>query len=174
MENVIWLTGLSGSGKSTLGLMLKAYCDSINRKVKILDGDEIRNGINSDLSFSINDRKENIRRVSHLARILAESEVLTICCFITPTNELRDLARTIIGDSMKEIYLNASVQTCEQRDVKGLYEKARKGIIADFTGVSSPFERSLTADLEIDTENDSKESSLAALKNYLKQERIIS
>lgn len=157
---VLWMTGLSGSGKSTLakGLENKLYEQGI--LTKLLDGDNLRTGLNKDLGFSEEDRTENIRRVAETARLFAETGVVTICSFVSPTIAIRTQAREIIGeDSFLEIFINASFDTCAKRDVKGLYAKALKGEIKNFTGLDAPFEPSKNPFIEIKTDElDEKES----------------
>jgi len=151
-NQVIWFTGLSGSGKSTIAFELKKKFDTIGIKSIILDGDNIRKGLNQDLGFSLEDRIENIRRAAEIAKLLVENKLLVIACFISPTNEIRNLARTIIGDKYyKEVYLSTELAICELRDVKGLYKKARTGEIKEFSGISSPFEIPENSDLNINT-----------------------
>jgi adenylylsulfate kinase len=149
---VIWMTGLSGSGKTTIAASLEKTLHKRGLLTQVLDGDNIRSGINSNLGFSESDRKENIRRIAEIAKLFANCGIITICCFISPTKALRDKAREIIGDEdFVEIYMNAALETCEQRDVKGLYAKARKGEIPDFTGISAPFEAPVSPDIILNT-----------------------
>mgnify|MGYP000334553495 FL=1 len=149
---VIWFTGLSGSGKTTLAANLEKELFFRRFFCHVLDGDNIRTGINNNLGFSAEDRLENIRRIAEVSKLLINTGMITICSFISPTREIRNLARSIIGEmDFIEIFLNPPLEVCEQRDTKGLYEKARAGIIKDFTGISSPFEAPANPDLEIDT-----------------------
>lgn len=153
---VIWMTGLSGSGKTTIARHLEKKLFDEGYSTKILDGDVLRSGINADLGFSENDRKENIRRTAEIAKIFAETGVITIVSLITPKEEFRELARQIIGEKdFHLIYVEASLEECERRDVKGLYAKARRGEIKDFTGVSggNGYELPLKYDLVINTYN---------------------
>lgn len=148
----IWFTGLSGSGKSTLAIELEKELHNRSFLVKLLDGDNVRTGINNNLGFSEEDRKENLRRIAEINKLFIENGIITINSFVSPTDELRNLVKHIIGE--KDFYLvhvNASLEVCEQRDVKGFYKKARKGEISDFTGVTAPFEKPADAFLEIDT-----------------------
>lgn len=148
----IWFTGLSGSGKSTLSNSLKSVLNPERVNAVILDGDVIRSGLCRDLGFNEKDRTENIRRVAELNRIFMENGISTINAFITPNEHLRKLARSIIGgEHFIEVYLSTPLATCIQRDPKGLYAKAIKGEISDFTGVSASFEQPLDADVVIDT-----------------------
>jgi len=149
---VIWFTGLSGSGKTTLASNLEKELFFRRFFCQVLDGDNIRSGINNNLGFSEEDRLENIRRISEVSKLLINTGMITICSFISPTNEIRDMARSIIGENdFIEIFLNTPLEVCEDRDTKGLYKKARAGIIKDFTGISSPFEAPEHPDIEIDT-----------------------
>jgi len=149
---VIWFTGLSGSGKTTLAANLEKELFFRRYFCHVLDGDNIRTGINNNLGFSTEDRLENIRRIAEVSRLLINTGMITICSFISPTHEIRNLARNIIGpEDFIEIFLNPPLEVCEARDTKGLYQKARAGIIKDFTGISAPFEAPLNPDLEIDT-----------------------
>ena len=149
---VIWFTGLSGSGKTTLASNLEKDLFFHRFFCQVLDGDNIRTGINNNLGFSEEDRLENIRRISEVSKLLINTGMITICSFISPTDEIRNLARNIIGEEdFIEIFLNTPLAVCEDRDVKGLYKRARAGEIKDFTGISSPFEAPKNPDVEIDT-----------------------
>jgi len=149
---VIWFTGLSGSGKTTLASNLEKELFFRRYFCQVLDGDNIRSGINNNLGFSKEDRLENIRRIAEVSKLLLNTGMITICSFISPTEEIREMARNIIGkNDFIEIFLNPPLEVCEQRDTKGLYKKARSGEIKDFTGISSPFEAPKHPDLEIDT-----------------------
>lgn len=161
---VVWLYGLSGSGKSTLAHLLERQLHEQGRFTVVLDGDNVRTGLNNNLGFSDDDRRENIRRVAEVARLFAQSGVVTIASFITPKNALRDLAREIVGDAdLLEVYVKASFETCAARDMKGLYAKAEAGGVKQFTGRDSAFEEPDRADLVIDTEAESESESLAKL-----------
>lgn len=161
---VIWMYGLSGSGKSTLANLLERRLHDDGRLVKVLDGDNIRSGLNRNLGFSDEDRLENIRRVSEVAKLFAECGVITITSFITPNNELRRLARGIVGDAdLLEVYVKASFETCRVRDPKGLYAKVAAGEVKQFTGKDSAFEEPESPDLIIDTEAFSEEECLSQL-----------
>ena len=157
----IWMTGLSGSGKTTLATGLE---NTLHRKgflTQVLDGDNIRTGINSNLGFSTEDREENIRRISEVSKLLVNCGIITINCFVSPLSSNRETARKIIGnENFVEIYINASLEECEKRDTKGLYKKARRGEIKDFTGVNAPFEPPLNPYLEVQTDQLSVEKSL--------------
>jgi adenylylsulfate kinase len=161
---VIWMYGLSGSGKSTLANLLERRLHERGRMVKVLDGDNVRSGLNRNLGFSDEDRLENIRRVSEVAKLFADSGIITITSFITPHNELRKMAREIIGDDdLLEVYVKASFETCAERDPKGLYAKVKAGEVKQFTGKDSAFEEPDRPDLVIDTEALSEEESLSVL-----------
>jgi adenylylsulfate kinase len=149
---VVWMCGLSGSGKSTIANAVERVLHQQGRFTIILDGDNLRTGLNSNLGFSDLDRLENIRRISETAKVLASNGVITFVSAITPRGELRDLARGILGGDLFEVYVKASFEACEKRDVKGLYAKAAKGEIPNFTGRDSSFEPPANAQLVLDTE----------------------
>jgi len=149
---VIWFTGLSGSGKTTLAANLEKELFFRRFFCQVLDGDNIRSGINNNLGFNHEDRLENIRRISEVSKLLINAGIITICSFISPTNEIRELAKKIIGaNDFMEVYLSTPLDVCEKRDTKGLYKKARAGEIKDFTGISSPFDKPVCPHIEIDT-----------------------
>ncbi len=149
---VIWLTGLSGSGKSTIANELELIFENNGIKSYVLDGDNIRTGLNKDLGFSDDDRKENMRRIAEVAKLFADSGTITIAAFISPFREERAQAREIIGkENFFEVYVGASLEVCEQRDVKGLYKKARAGEIPNFTGIDSPYEEPEHPDVIIES-----------------------
>jgi adenylylsulfate kinase len=151
-SKVVWFTGLSGSGKSTLASALEKVLYQQGYLSKLLDGDNIRTGINSNLGFSEEDREENIRRIAEVCKLFLNCGVITIAAFISPTNKIREQAMSIIGEeNFIEIFVNPPLEICEKRDTKGLYAKARKGEIKDFTGISSPFEAPENPTLDIDT-----------------------
>jgi adenylylsulfate kinase len=153
---IIWLTGLSGSGKSTIGDRLEQLLQEKGFKTYLLDGDNIRHGLNKDIDFSESGRKENIRRIGEVARLFLDAGIIVITAFISPFREDRDFVRSLAADGeFLEVYVNCPVEVCEARDVKGLYAKARKGEIPDFTGISSPFEVPLKPEVEVhsDTED---------------------
>jgi len=157
---VVWLTGLSGAGKTSIAFTLKEHLTKCGFFSLVLDGNVIRDGINKDLGFSLIDRYENIRRVAEICKVLIHNRIISICAFISPTNEIRQCARKIIGqENFFEIYVKTAVEICEERDVQGLYKKSRMGKIADFTGVSSPFEVPENPDLIVDTFNISVEKN---------------
>ena len=148
----LWFTGLSGSGKSTVAIALEKALSEKGVFCRIIDGDNVRCGLNAGLGFSPQDRKENIRRVAEVCRLFTQTGIVTIATFISPSRELRDMARNIIGaDDFMEVYVSTPLEGCERRDVKGLYARARRGEIKEFTGVSAPFEAPLSPDVDIDT-----------------------
>lgn len=149
---MLWFTGLSGSGKSTVAIALERELHRRGLLCRILDGDNIRSGINSNLGFSAEDRRENIRRIAEVAKLFVDTGIITIAAFISPTEQLRCMARDIIGaDDFKEIYVSTPLAECERRDVKGLYARARRGEVKNFTGISAPFEAPEHPALSIDT-----------------------
>ena len=149
---MVWMTGLSGSGKSTLAIALERELQRRGILCRILDGDNIRSGINNNLGFSPADRRENIRRIAEVAKLFVDTGIVTIAAFISPSEELRSMAAAIIGaDDFFEVYVSTPLSVCEKRDVKGLYAKAPRGEIKDFTGVSAPFEAPQRPALSIDT-----------------------
>ena len=158
---MVWFTGLSGSGKSTIAMGVERELHKRGILCRILDGDNIRAGINSNLGFSSEDRMENIRRIAEIAKLFVQTGVVTLACFVSPTNDVRRLARDIIGEQdFKEVYVSTPLEECERRDVKGLYARARKGEVKDFTGVSAPFETPENPTLEVDTSCLSLEESV--------------
>ena len=166
----IWLTGLSGSGKSTVAVAAEAALRDQGRLTYILDGDNVRQGLNSNLGFSPEDRRENVRRVGEVAQLFTDAGVLVCCAFISPYRSDRDRAREAVRDgSFHEIFIRASLETCEARDPKGLYSKARAGEIEDFTGISAPYEEPTSPELVIDTEQSDPEQSIEALVAYCRQ-----
>jgi len=148
---VVWLTGLSGAGKSTISAGVSAVLNDRGVAVAILDGDEIRAGLSQGLGFSNDDRHENIRRIAHVARLLCEQNIAVIVAAVTPSRELRELARAVVGASFYEVFVDAPLSVCEGRDVKGLYARARRGDLAHFTGVSDDYEAPVHPDLLIET-----------------------
>ncbi|WP_103984215.1 adenylyl-sulfate kinase [Parabacteroides chinchillae] len=161
---MIWFTGLSGSGKSTIAIALERELNKRKLLCRILDGDNIRSGINNNLGFSAEDRIENIRRIAEVSKLFIDTGIITIAAFISPNNEMREMASSIIGkDNFLEIYVSTPLEECERRDVKGLYAKARKGEIKDFTGISAPFEAPSCPALSLDTSKLSVEESVNLL-----------
>ncbi len=164
----IWLTGLSGSGKTTIAIELERKLFDMGYFVQILDGDNIRSGISNNLDFSSSDRFENIRRISEVSKLFVNSGIITINCFVSPTEEIRSEARKIIGkDNFVGIFVNTDIEICEERDTKGLYKKARKGEIKNFTGISSKFERPDSTFFEIDATKNIAETLNDLLKIVL-------
>jgi len=167
-SKVIWMTGFSGAGKTTLALQLEAELFNRGYLSFILDGDNIRAGINKNLSFTEDDRIENIRRIAEISKLFLQSGIIVINCFISPTEEIRNMAKTIIGkDDFIEVFVNAPFEVCEKRDVKGLYSKARKGEIKDFTGIDSPFEPPEHPDIEVMTDPKTVEESIMQILDYI-------
>jgi adenylylsulfate kinase len=152
-STVIWITGLSGSGKTTIAQGLEIELHKRGYLTKLLDGDNVRSGINNNLKFTEADRKENIRRIAEVSKLFMMGGVILINCFISPTKEIRDQAKEIVGeDDFFEIYVNTPLEVCEERDIKGLYAKARAGLIKNFTGIDSPYEEPENPSIEIKTE----------------------
>lgn len=165
----IWLTGLSAAGKSTLAFALERVLIEAGHPCYVLDGDNVRHGLNNNLGFSAEDRAENIRRVAEVAKLMNDAGLIVITAFISPFRADRDKARVIIGDGVfQEVFVDAGLDACEERDPKGLYKKARAGQIPDFTGVSSPYEPPLNPDLIIPSAMQSKIDSLTALVNFVR------
>ncbi|MBR4188176.1 MAG: adenylyl-sulfate kinase [Bacteroidaceae bacterium] len=161
---MIWMTGLSGSGKSTVAIGVERELHRRGILCRILDGDNIRAGINSNLGFSEEDRRENIRRIAEIGKLFVDTGIVTIACFVSPTNELRQMARNIIGSSdFREVYISTPLAECERRDVKGLYARARRGEVKDFTGISAPFEVPEHPDLSLDTSRMTLEEEVTAV-----------
>lgn len=149
---MVWFTGLSGSGKSTVAIALERELHARGILCRILDGDNVRSGINNNLGFSADDRVENIRRIAEVARLFVDTGIVTIAAFISPSNALREMAAEIIGkDDFVEVYVDTPLSVCEERDVKGLYKKARTGEVKKFTGISAPFEAPEHPALRLDT-----------------------
>ena len=168
-SKVVWLTGLSGSGKSTIAQHLERLLFTEGYLPQVLDGDNIRVGINNNLGFSVEDRRENIRRIAEVAKLYLDSGLICVASFISPTREIRQMAKDIIGtEHFIEIFINAPLEVCEQRDVKGLYAKARKGEIKGFTGIDSPYETPEHPALEIRTDELSLEEATQRIYDYLK------
>lgn len=166
-SKVIWFTGLSGSGKSTLAIQMEHKLFEAGYFAQLLDGDNIRTGINANLGFSLEEREENIRRIAEIAKLYLQSGVITLCSFISPTVSIRKLAKAIIGaPDFLEVYMDAPLEICEQRDVKGLYKKARNGEITGFTGIDSPYEAPESPFLKIETAKQSLDESLTVLYKH--------
>lgn len=165
---MLWFTGLSGSGKSTIAIALERELHKRGLLCRILDGDNIRTGINANLGFSAEDRCENIRRVAEVAKLFVDTGIITIAAFVSPTEELRNIAERIIGQAdFKEIYISTPIEECERRDVKGLYARARKGEVKNFTGISAPFEAPQHPALSLDTSRLSVEECVNSLLQLL-------
>ena len=166
----IWLTGLSGSGKSTIAVELEHALIENKHQAYILDGDNIRHGLNKNLGFSPEDRTENIRRIGEVAKLFTEANIITIAAFVSPYREDRDNVRKLLGrGEFVEIYVKCSLEVCETRDTKGLYKKARAGEVKDFTGISAPYEEPLNPELTIDSSKLSVEESTREILNYLEE-----
>ena len=165
---VIWLVGLSGSGKSTLAGNIEAILHQKGYKTYLLDGDNVRLGLNNDLGFSSKDRTENLRRIAEVARLFNEAGIIVLSAFISPLASDRAQARRLISpENFIEIFINCPLHVCEKRDVKGLYAKARKGLIPNFTGIDAPFENPKQPDLTVNTETDPPELSLKKLLDFI-------
>ncbi len=168
---IIWLTGLSGSGKSTIARELERVLFEKNYQVMILDGDIVRFGLNSDLGFSLEDRQENIRRIGEAAKLLMEAGNITICAFISPYNNDRDKIRKIVPDGdFIETFIDCPLEECERRDPKGLYKKARSGLIKNFTGIDDPFELPEKPEIKVNTQELSVEKSVDKILTYLSEQ----
>lgn len=161
---MLWFTGLSGSGKSTVAIALERELHQRGLLCRILDGDNIRSGINNNLGFSPEDRVENIRRIAEVGKLFVDTGIITIAAFISPNNQLRNMASEIIGkENFVEVYISTPLEECERRDVKGLYAKAHRGEIKEFTGISAPFEAPENPDIELDTSKLSLKESVDIL-----------
>ena len=171
---ILWFTGLSGSGKSTLANALEEKLYSLNMKTYVLDGDNVRKGLCNDLGFSEKDRVENIRRIGEVSNLMMDAGLIVMSAFISPFRSDRRIVRKLVKkDHFIEIFVDAPLDVCESRDVKGLYKKARTGEIKDFTGVSSPYERPEKAELTINTDDNSIENCIEMILDYLKNKDII-
>lgn len=171
---VLWLTGFSGAGKSTLAHAIERRLFEHNCATFVLDGDNVRHGLCSDLGFSQQDREENIRRVGEMARLFTEAGVIAITAFISPFIADRERVRSILpAGEFIEIYCRCPLHVCEDRDVKGLYAKARKGMITDFTGISSPYEPPVNPEIIVDTATDTQDACVEQVLDYLQQHQII-
>ncbi len=170
---VLWFTGLSGAGKSTLAHAVEERLHQMGCRTYVFDGDNVRHGLCQDLGFSIDDRKENIRRIGEMVKLFCDAGVIALTAFISPFREDRQRIRNLLGDDFIEIYCRCDIAVCEQRDVKGLYQKARKGEIPDFTGISSPYEEPENAELTVDTGSDSLEDCVEVIIGLLGKRNII-
>ena len=171
---VLWFTGLSGSGKSTLAHAVENALFDRGCRTYVLDGDNIRHGLNKNLGFSPEDRSENIRRIGEVSKLFTDAGVIALTAFISPYRADRDQARAISGDSFVEIFAKCSLEICEQRDPKGLYKKARAGEIPEFTGISAPYEEPENAEIVVDTGESSLDDCVIQVLNVLKQRGIVS
>ena len=171
---VIWFTGLSGSGKSTLAHVLEEKLFNEGCITYVLDGDNVRHGLNSNLDFSDSDRKENIRRIGEVSKLMLEAGIIVMAAFISPFRVDRKEVRKLVskGDFI-EIYCKASLEICEKRDVKGLYKKARAGEIKNYTGIDSPYEAPENPELMLDTDNETLNESVSKIYNFLKEKKIL-
>lgn len=164
---VIWMVGLSGSGKSTIARALENTLHEQGYLTALLDGDNLRTGINNNLGFSEDDRTENIRRAAEASKLIASNGVITICSLISPTEDIRTMAREIIGEKYCEVFVSCPLEVCEQRDVKGLYAKARRGEIKNFTGIDSPFDNPENPHVKLETDKYEIEEVLNQLLDYI-------
>lgn len=165
---MIWFTGLSGSGKSTVAMGVERELHAQGILCRILDGDNVRAGINNNLGFSAEDRIENIRRIAEIGKLFVQTGVVTLACFVSPTNDIRQMAREIVGkEDFLEVYISTPIEECERRDVKGLYARARKGEVKNFTGISAPFEAPVSQDIAIDTSKIPLEESVRTLTELI-------
>jgi adenylylsulfate kinase len=171
---VIWFTGLSGSGKSTMAHAVEEELFKKGYSTFVLDGDNVRHGLSSNLDFSDDDRKENIRRIGEVSRLMMDAGIITMTAFISPFRKDREIARNLMlsGDFI-EVYCQASIETCELRDVKGLYKRARAGEIKNYTGIDSPYEEPKNPELIIDTDKETLDESVIQVINFLKIREII-
>jgi adenylylsulfate kinase len=166
---LIWFTGLSGSGKSTLANQLEVHLHQQDFSTYVLDGDNIRRGLNTDLDFTPEGRQENLRRIAEAAKLFIDAGVVTLAAFISPLEKDRQKIKEIVGEeNFLEIFVKASVEACEKRDVKGLYEKARNGEIKNFTGISAPYEEPKNPDVLVNSETESIEESIAIIMDKIK------
>ena len=170
---VLWFTGLSGIGKSTVANAVESRLNQLGRMTYLLDGDNVRTGLNSNLGFSDADRQENIRRVAHVAKLFWDANLITLVSFISPFRAERRMARDLIGSDFVEVFVDASLDVCEQRDPKGLYKKARQGLISDFTGISSPYEKPEHPEVVLKTGEESLEASVEKVLEYLRGKGFI-
>ncbi|AGK99065.1 adenylyl-sulfate kinase [Clostridium pasteurianum] len=164
---LIWFTGLSGSGKSTVATMLEKKLHDMGKLTYLLDGDNVRHGLNSDLGFSIEDRIENIRRIAELSKLFVDSGVITITTFISPFIKDREAVKELLKDDFIEVYVDCPIEVCEKRDPKGIYKKARKGEIKNFTGIDSPYEPPVNPEITVKTHIDSLEECVSKIIDYL-------
>lgn len=173
-STIIWFTGLSGSGKSTLAHAVEEALHKITARTYVLDGDNVRHGLCQDLSFSDVDRVENVRRIGEVAKLFVDAGMMVLTAFISPFRSDRDAVRNLVNDNdFIEVYCKCSLDVCEERDPKGLYKKARAGGIADFTGISSPYEEPLNPEVSVETDKQSLEESVEQVLSVLRERGII-
>ncbi|GAB3790827.1 adenylyl-sulfate kinase [Virgibacillus kimchii] len=171
---VIWFTGLSGSGKSTISVELEKELHNMGIRTFRLDGDNIRHGLNKNLGFSPKDRKENIRRIGEVSKLMVEAGIITLAAFISPYRADRDEIRNLLAeDEFIEVFVDASLETCESRDTKGLYKKAREGEIKGFTGIDAPYEPPAFPEVTLDTNRQNLQDSVQTIISYLKKEGYV-
>jgi adenylylsulfate kinase len=171
---VLWFTGLSGAGKSTLSVEVEKELHQRGIRTYILDGDNIRHGLNKDLGFSAEDRKENIRRIGEVAKLMVDAGIVTLTAFISPYREDREMVRQLLGEKeFIEIYVKCSLEECERRDPKGLYKKARAGEIKGFTGIDDPYEEPENPELVVETDKQTLEESIKQIIAYLEENRYL-
>lgn len=171
---VLWFTGLSGSGKSTLANAVESALYERGCRTYVLDGDNIRHGLNKNLGFSDDDRQENIRRIGEVAKLFCDAGLITLTAFISPFRSDRDAVRELNGDRFIEVFVNTPIEICEQRDPKGLYQKARAGDIPDFTGITSPYEEPENPEIDVHTADLSLKDSAQQILDYLLKQKIVS
>ena len=172
---VVWMTGLSGSGKTTIAIALEKKLHEKKLLTQILDGDNVRMGISNNLGFSETDRTENIRRIAEVAKLFLDCGIITICCFVSPTEAMRQQAKKIIGENFFfEVFVNTSFEECEKRDVKGLYAKAKKGELKNFTGADASFETPVKPDLILQTENETVDNCVEKILKNISEKIIFS
>jgi adenylylsulfate kinase len=172
-SGVVWFTGLSGSGKSTLGHAVEEALHQLGCRTFVFDGDNVRHGLCSDLSFSIEDRTENIRRIGEMTKLFAEAGVIALTAFISPLRADRDRVRKLVGDDFIEVYVKCPLSVCEGRDVKGMYAKARQGLIKEFTGISSPYEEPEHPELVVDTSMVGLDESVRLVVDLLRSRGLV-
>lgn len=166
---IFWFTGLSGSGKSTLAGKLEEELYKLGMHTYLLDGDNVRLGLNKDLAFSLEDRTENVRRIGEVSKLFVDAGLIVLSAFVSPLNKDRDAVRNLVAEGeFVEIFVDCPIEVCEQRDVKGLYEKARTGVLKDFTGISSPFEAPLSPEITIYSAKEEISESVNKMLNYIK------
>ncbi len=171
---LLWFTGLSASGKSTIANEVASRLFKSGKLTYVLDGDNVRHGLNKNLGFSPEDREENIRRISEVGNLFVDSGIITTTAFISPYRKDRDYAREILGEGrFIEIFVKASIDTCEARDPKGLYKKAKSGEIKEFTGISAPYEEPMNAEIVLDADTQTIEEEVEAVINYLRENKVV-